>query len=110
MVGARPTRSRGPCTIMATEASGTGRAAPGRDAPRVDGSRIPVSGAGEAGAARLIAAARAPVDAFEELSTGRTVTGLENGRAVATTHYWYLLTMLSQLGIPAAAPAAPMAG
>lgn len=49
--------------------------------------------------------------------TGKTIefkacqiTRVENGKAVATTHYWDLLTMLSQLGIPAAAAAAPMAG
>jgi steroid delta-isomerase-like uncharacterized protein len=49
--------------------------------------------------------------------TGKTVefkacqiTQVEDGKAVATTHYWDLQTMLSQLGIPVTAPAAPMAG
>lgn len=53
----------------------------------------------------------------EVAPTGKTVefkacqvTRVEDGKAVATTHYWDLQTMLSQLGIDAATPAAPIAG
>lgn len=35
------------------------------------------------------------------------VTRVEDGRAASTTHYWDLQTMLSQIGIGAATPAAP---
>lgn len=40
------------------------------------------------------------------------VTRVEDGKAVATTHYWDLQTMLSQLGIGIGAPtpATPLAG
>lgn len=38
------------------------------------------------------------------------ITRVENGRAAATTHYWDLNTMLSQLGIATERRAAPMAG
>jgi len=38
------------------------------------------------------------------------ITSVENGRAATTRHYWDLNTMLSQLGIAAATPGAPLAG
>lgn len=49
--------------------------------------------------------------------TGKTVefkacqvTRVEDGKAAATTHYWDLRTMLTQLGVPVAGEAAPLAG
>lgn len=38
------------------------------------------------------------------------ITRVENGKAAATTHYWDLNSMLSQLGIATTSPAASLAG